>query len=184
MTSTQQLNQAKLYRCLLSSISVTGALRAAATLTPAPVRAFTLIYTVDSCRFVQWDGTSLRPLPGAPVVDEDSLFELRSFCSDWQLHWVRCGNSGSAIIIADSSQTFPAAAESRDIFAADISYLLWGTPTSKANELFEHRIGTLQLPPFQPQRRDRRVQLNGREYFIQDMYGNKQFLTERLTGLE
>jgi CRISPR-associated protein (TIGR03984 family) len=168
-----------------------------------------LIYTPESCYFAKISGKGIIPMAETEKISLENIFEIRCFCENYELRWVRKGanETGTASILSESSQKQKAGdfsqllntfsrKESADIspesstecFSLSGQYLLWGEVTGCEKDvaaLFEHRVGKIAIPDDGNKfEKGEHAILTYREYFKPDDYGNLTFFAERLTGIK
>ena len=162
------------------------ALTAAEALDKARIRAdgkplFTLACTPTFCGFVSPSDGGLVALEGPKKdkFDVADVFELRCFCEDFELRWVREGKSGRAVTVTEEE---PGDQNNPKFFKRLGQYILWGKGAKRDGgiRLFEHRVGELPVPI--PVNQGERAYLSFVEYFLEDKYGNMTWHSERLTG--
>ena len=171
------LQEAALYIGKLDGMTAIAALQKL----PARDGLNILVYTPAFCGFVKVDDERLIKLAGDGISLE-SVFELRAFCADFDLRWVREKEDGTGrrTILAETSlDGLSMDKADGEFFKQSGRYLLWGK--GKGGRLFAHRIGELPVPLNVPDKAS--VYLNFDEYFRADDYGNRVWYAERLTGL-
>ena len=145
-----------------------------------------LAYTPDFCGFVKCSADNFISFDGR-IIPEDTVFELRCFCDDFELRWVREGDTGRYVIIS------PKKLDGLKILSSEFQkrsgrYLLWGKVLKRDDivYLFEHRVGALALPDDIKVglQEGGRVWLKFDEFFSPDDYGNMVWRLEMLKGLE
>ena len=144
---------------------------------------FILAYTPTFCGFVSPSDGGLVALEGPKKDNFDvaDVFELRCFCEDFELRWVREGKSGRAVTVTEEE---PGDQNNPKFFKRPGQYILWGKGAQRDGSirLFEHRVGELPVPI--PVNQGERAYLSFVEYFREDKYGNMAWHSERLTGLK
>ena len=147
-----------------------------------------LAYAPDFCGFVKCSAENFISFDGR-VIPAESVFELRCFCDDFELRWVREGDTGRYVIISQKML------DGLKILSSEFQkrsgrYLLWGKVLKRDDViyLFEHRVGALALPyenNIKTELADGgRVWLKFDEFFSYDDYGNMVWRLEMLKGLE
>ena len=196
--TTAGLTVSKLYRCPLDGAKDISALEAVNRLSDGHL-PFYLAYTPDFCGFVSCQDGKLSSLDGESIAPE-TLFELRCFCKDFDLHWVRkaADGTGNGVLFSENpiegwkqepviEQTKDGKNEPVKFLKRSGRYLLWGKGTERGDRvrLFEHRIGELPVPAEIEEKLNRgdHVWLSFDEYFSPDEYGNMVWRLERLKGL-
>lgn len=187
--SRSEREQCTLY---ISSAHCASAEEALRSLPQSEDRPFILIYTPNFCGFtsignpLSGDETFRKCADGSDVEDADDIFEMRCFCRDFDMRWVRTDDGGGiATVISESENcVLPSADVCKKYEHVENyceHYILWGSGSDDGH-LFEYRTGRLPVPA--ETKKGERVMLNFIEYFTPDeRYGNMLFLAERLTGL-
>ncbi len=149
-----------------------------------------LVYTPSFCGFARWSEGQIVALKAG--CDVQNIFELRAFCEDCELRWVRENDCEKGRAVLTSEKEFESSKEkSKKFLSLSGEYILWGKkktgsmPSIEENgiiELFEHRIGKLPVP-LAKIGSEERVCLCYTEYFSADEYGNLNWEAERLAGL-
>ena len=172
-----------LYRFVNDEITALDALEKVLALPSAPV---VLAYTPARCCFARFKDGKIMPLERD--INADDIFELRCFCEDYELRWVREGSktTGKAVLASDSQHDLVGFSLEKIpyAFARADQYLLWGKKKDVQEGetvLFDHRIGYLRVPI---KAQEERVYLCFKEYFRQDGYGNFALKMERCLALK
>jgi CRISPR-associated protein (TIGR03984 family) len=166
---------------------------------------FTLIYTPKFCGFASYYKEELASLSGGEKLGD--VFEIRCFCKDYELRWVReaFSDTGTAIVLREKDEnpswtdtlrgffSQPHNSESKKEITCFLpgQYLLWGKIAAfdqNSATLFDHRVGKIKIPIASDMQKNIKeglhVILTYKEYFRRDSYGNLIFFAERLTGME
>lgn len=185
-------------------------LLAAADDVPATdVATVALIYAPRFCVFGRMTGGGrLEGPPGFKLGPHSSFtdavlaqaYEIKLFCADWELRWLRDGMTGAAAMLAkgdrapnalrqrlDSGETGTRSLED----PLDRRYLLWGKveknpPITRDSwtALTSNRIGRLWVPFDRLDEDQPRIRLMAVEYLETGAYGNVAVVDQRLTGFE
>lgn len=143
-----------------------------------------LIMTPATCELCAWRG-------GQFEGDEETskqAFEVRAFCNDWELRWIREGTGGVATLLSEKRISAGDWSEPSEIKLEDTlyrSYLLWGQRENNSQDsgwttLTNGRIGPIKVPIGNC---TSRIQLNVREYLARFEDGNVCVFDQRLIGL-
>ena len=121
-------------------------------------------------------------------------FEVRAFTEDFELRWLRRGESGSGCLISErtvalegwSEPTIPSwDRRGGGVTTIDVPLLLWGDLESREEDgwtlLTTPQIGRHWVP-FTPAESVRRIALLAREYLASGPQGNVYVAAERLVG--
>ena len=184
---TGGLTASKLYRCPLDGAKDITAPEALSKL-PNGCSPFCLAYTPDFCGFVTYRDGKFTSMDGKDIAPE-TVFELRCFCEDFDLRWVRDNADGTGGAVIISEKQFEGYEEVPcEFFKRQGRYLLWGKGAKRGDltRLFEHRIGELPVPSGieEKLKAGGQVWLPFDEFFSPDEYGNMVWRLERLKGLE
>jgi len=186
------------------TISLEDAIERAASLAKrcsgeAPENVAALIYAPAFCRFA-WLGSG--QLEGPPDLQDlhgramREAYEFRVFCKDWELRWLRSGQSGCASLLSDEDIAADGFAPVEEPYGPAArsagsplpqTYLLWGEidgGDGNWTRLTTARIGTLWAPLSRPtDAKIKRVCVHAREYLAGAAHGNVVVAHERLTHL-
>ena len=156
------------------NIDAKTALKNIWTTTKSEIKPFLLVYTPTFCRFATFDGENIVVSSEKEKLNCDHIFELRCFCEEYELRWVREESNGKAVLLSDKKHEDIMYSEEsiQYVFSRTDQYLLWGNNKSTGNgetELFDHRIGSLRVPI---ETQKKRIYLHFKEYFKEGCYGN------------
>ena len=133
-------------------------------------------------------------LTAAPIAALS--FEIRAFTEDFELRWLRRGESGSGCLISERTvalegwlppamPAIPWLGEEAPFTTIDAPLLLWGDLESREEDgwtsLTTPQIGRHWVP-FTPAEGVRRIALLAREYLASGPQGNVYVAAERLVG--
>ena len=143
-----------------------------------------LIMTPTACELCAWRG---RQFEGDKKTIKQA-FELRAFCNDWELRWIREGTDGVATLLSEEPISACGWSEPSEIKLEDTldrSYLLWGKHEGKSQDsgwttLKSGRIGPINVPV---ESCTSRIKLKVREYLARFEDGNVCVFDQRLIGL-
>ena len=154
-----------------------------------------LVYSPTICRFVLLGRDGVARDEKGNTCPLDNSFELRLFCIQWEMRWLRDGEKGQAVLVWDSESDFvkaPDNPQELDVFKIldNNSYLLWGEYMETDNTvqegwtlLAEARIGSVWVPWSVKEAGDHsRIKLESKEYMAVFAHGNVAVMAERLTG--
>ena len=195
MCSEPKWNEVTLYTASCDDVTLDDALEKLNGLTSDKLTL--LVYTPSFCGFAHLNDRKIVALKTEPDVKNKDIFELRAFCENCELRWVRENDDGKGRGVLISEKEFRFGEEKVEAhdkcFPLQSEYILWGRKKAdvlsnadaeqKTIKLFEHRIGELLVPLPKSGSGDR-VCLRCTEYFSADEYGNLNWRTERLVGLE
>jgi len=178
-----------LYGATYHHIDAKTALKKVWTACESAEKPFLLAYSPSICCFAKFEDESIVLPTEAKNRRADDIFELRCFCEEYELRWVRDGgkDEGKAVLLADNkhNEVFGADLKGIDyVFSHSGQYLLWGMNNETGSGetiFFEHRVGSLRVPI---ETCKNRAYLHFREYFSEDDYGNLVWLTERCLTLK
>lgn len=165
-----------------------------------------LIYAPRFCVFGRMTGGGrLEGPPGFKLGQHSSFtdavraqaYEIKLFCADWELRWLRDGMTGAAAMLAkgdrapdilrqrlDSGETGTRPLHAR----LSQHYVLWGeketTDPAGWTALTSNRIGRLWVPFVGPDTDRRRLWLTAVEYLETGPHGNVAVVDQRLTGFD
>lgn len=139
-------------------------------------------------KFESVRGKAERETLGAARIAALS-FEVRAFTEDFELRWLRRGESGSGCLISErtvwSEPVIPWLGEEAPVTTIDVPLLLWGDLESREEDgwtsLTTPQIGRHWVP-FTPAEGVRRIALLAREYLASGPQGNVYVAAERLVG--
>ena len=150
----------------------------------APDDTYGLIMTPTACELCVWRGNRLEG--GGKTIGQ--AFEVRAFCDDWELRWIREGTNGVATLLSEKlipeyGGPKPSKIELEDTL--DRSYLLWGqrgdgSQSSGWTTLTNGRTGPIRVPIGDC---TARIKLKVREYLARFEHGNVCVFDQRLIGL-
>ena len=141
-----------------------------------------LIMTPTACELCAWRGGKFE---GGKI---EQAFEVRAFCNDWELRWIREGTDGVATLLSEEPISACGWSEPSKIKlegTLDRSYLLWGeregtSQSSGWTTLTNGRTGPINVPVGNC---TSRIQLEVREYLARFEDGNVCVFDQRLMGL-
>ena len=137
-------------------------------------------------------GKAERETPSAARIAALS-FEVRAFTEDFELRWLRRGESGSGCLISErtvalegwSDPAIPWDRRGGGVTTIDVPLLLWGDLESREEDgwtsLTTPQIGRHWVP-FTPAEGVQRIALLAREYLASGPQGNVYVAAERLVG--
>ena len=185
-----------------SAIAPSDAVSAIAPAMPDGQLVVALVYAPRFCVLVRVNSADDWIWPedgGAPAHgDRNALlaeaYELRVFCRDWELRWLRDGTKGRAVLASEKEipaegftpveKPWGEVAEPQGYLPQ--TYLLWGQAAEPSRDgwtkLTAARIGTLWAPVPNVEEKGR-VQLHAGEYLVRMEHGNVVVAHERLTHL-
>ena len=143
-----------------------------------------LIMTPTACELCAWRDGQFKG-------DEEKVkqaFEVRAFCNDWELRWIREGTGGVATLLSEERISACGWSEPSEIeleAKLDRRYLLWGQrggdgQGSGWTTLTNGRTGPINVPVGNC---TSRIQLEVREYLARFEDGNVCVFDQRLMGL-
>ena len=161
------------------------------------VNVFGLVMTPVACGLGVWrrDGYSGdTTFLGQERTRLADAFEIRAFCEQWELRWIREGRGGVATLMSEDSSRLSGWTDLKVIALAgetlERRYLLWGEvddvepPSDGWLRLRSNRTGSVPVP-FRSVHRSagNRIQLVAKEYLARFEHGNVCVFDQRLTKL-
>ena len=142
-----------------------------------------LIMTPTDCELCAWRSGQFE---GGNIIEK--AFEVRAFCNDWELRWIREGTDGIATLLSEQQISACGWTELSKIKLEDIldrNYLLWGQREADSRgsgwtTLTNGRTGPIEVPV---EGCTSRMQLKVREYLARFEHGNVCVFDQRLIGL-
>ena len=151
-------------------------------------------YTPHNCLFFKFRDGDLVDESGLDITWLSQAYEIRIFCDNWELRWLRDGETGALALLSNQNLSLSdgfAVNEFKDMYCRDNSYLLWGElskdndPTSGWTCVSTARIGKLSIPWSSTDLTEKdRIKLKTIEYFQNSEDGNVVYFDERLCGFE
>ena len=150
----------------------------------APDAVYGLVMTPTACELCVWRGNRFEG--GGKTIGQ--AFEVRAFCDDWELRWIREGTNGVATLLSEKRISADGWSEPSKIKLEDTldrSYLLWGQRKNASRgsgwtTLTNGRTGPIEVPVGNC---TSRIKLKVREYLARFEHGNVCVFDQRLIGL-